>query len=207
MLTTFISMKKLHPKQEKLIQILRENIDYPLTMLELKDELGVTSTSIVHHHVIQLEKKGYLKRNPSNPRDYQLLEDPEKPITYINQYGLAECGPNGSILDGNPIDRIPIASKLLKFPVSEAFIVVAKGDSMEPEICQGDYVIAQKQTIASNGDIVVCVNDEKALIKIYSKNRDTIILHSLNSNKHEPFIANNEDFRVEGVVRNIIKYS
>ena len=120
MLTTFAVMKKLHTNQEKLIHILRENIDNPLTMIELMEELDVASTSVVHHHIVQLEKKGYLKRNPSNPRDYQLLEDPEKPITYINQYGLAECGPNGSILDGNPIDRIPIASKLLKFPTESS---------------------------------------------------------------------------------------
>ena len=206
MLTTFAVMKKLHTNQEKLIHILRENIDNPLTMIELMEELDVASTSVVHHHIVQLEKKGYLKRNPSNPRDYQLLEDPEKPITYINQYGLAECGPNGSILDGNPIDRIPIASKLLKFPTEEAFMVIAKGDSMEPEISQGDYIIAQKQSFAYNGEIIVCINDEKAIIKSYSKNGDTIILHSLNSFKHQPFIASN-DFRIEGIVRNIIKYS
>ncbi|PIB23746.1 hypothetical protein BFP77_15660 [Maribacter sp. 4U21] len=206
MLTTLAEMKKLHPNQEKLINILRENIDNPLTMFELMGELDVASTSVVHHHIVQLEKKGYLKRNQSNPRDYQLLQDPEKPIIYVNQYGLAECGPNGSVLDGNPIERIPIASKLLKFPSVDAFMVIAKGDSMEPEIRQGDYVIAQKQTSALNGEIIVCVNDKKAIIKSYSKTGDTIILHSLNSNKHQPFIAS-EDFRIEGIVRNIIKYS
>lgn len=206
MLTTFAIMKQLHPNQEKLINILRINIDNPLTMFELMGELDVASTSVVHHHIVQLEKKGYLKRNPSNPRDYQLLEDPEKPITYINQYGLAECGPNGSVLDGNPIDRIPIASKLIKFPTEDAFIVIAKGDSMEPVISQGDYIIAQKKSTASNGDIIICVNDEKAIIKTYSINGNTVILHSLNSNKHQPFVAN-EDFRIEGIVRNIIKYS
>lgn len=206
MLITFAIMKKLHPNQEKLIDILRINIDNPLTMIELMEELNVASTSVVHHHIVQLEKKGYLKRNPSNPRDYQLLEDPEKPITYINQYGLAECGANGSILDGNPIDRIPIASKLLKFPSDDAFIVIAKGDSMEPEIKQGDYIIAQRKSTASNGDIIVCVNQEVAIIKTYFKNDKQVILHSINSIKHKPFIAN-VDFKIEGIVRNIIKYS
>lgn len=199
-------MKKLHPNQVKLINILRKNIDNPLTMLELMGELDVASTSVVHHHIVQLEKKGYLKRNPSNPKDYQLLQDPEKPITYINHYGLAECGADGSVLDGNPIDRIPIASKLLKFPSEDAFIVIAKGDSMEPEIKQGDYIIAQKKPVASNGDIIVCVNDKKAIIKTYSRNGDIEILHSINSSKHQPFVVN-EDFKIEGIVRNIIKYS
>ncbi len=206
MLTTFVIMKNLHPNQEKLIDILRINIDNPLTMIELMEELDVASTSVVHHHIVQLEKKGYLKRNPSNPRDYQLLEDPEKPITYINQYGLAECGSNGSILDGNPVDRIPIASKLLKFPANDAFIVIAKGDSMEPDISSGDYIIAQKKQTASNGDIIVCVNQGVAIIKTFYKNDNQVILHSINSIKHKPFIAS-EDFKIEGIVKNIIKYS
>lgn len=206
MLTIFVTMKNLHPNQEKLIDILRSNIDNPLTMIELMEELDVASTSVVHHHIVQLERKGYLKRNPSNPRDYQLLQDPEKPITYINQYGLAECGPNGSILDGNPIDRIPIASKLLKFPANDAFIVIAKGDSMEPDISPGDYIIAQKKETASNGDIIVCVNQAVAIIKTFYKNDNQVILNSINSIKHKPFIAS-KDFKIEGIVRNIIKYS
>lgn len=205
MLITLASMKKLHSNQEKLIYILRENIDDPLTMFELMEELNVASTSVVHHHIVQLEKKGYLKRNPSNPRDYQLLEDPEKPISYVNQYGLAECGPNGSILDGNPLDRIPIASKLLKFPTKDAFIVIAKGNSMEPDISQGDYVIAQKTISPSNGDTIVCINQEVAIIKTFFRNGNKIILHSTNPN-HKPFLAS-DDFKVEGVVKNIIKYS
>ena len=203
MLITFALMKKIHPNQEKLLQILRSSIDNPLTMIELMEELNMSSTSVVHHHIVQLERKGYLKRNPSNPRDYQILEDPEKPIAYINQYGLAECGPNGTILDGNPIDRIPIASRILKFPVQNAFIVLAKGDSMEPKISSGDYVIAEKANKPGNGDIVVCINDEKAIIKkLYIKN-ENIILHSFNISYH-PFLAS-DDFRVEGIVRNIIK--
>src|SRR4030042_4766145 len=104
-------MKTLHPTQKKLLYLLKKNITEPLTIRELQSALGVSSTIIVHHHMEQLEKKGYLRRNPTNPKDYQILADsPEKTITYINLYGLAQCGPKGSILDCNPIDRIPISS-------------------------------------------------------------------------------------------------
>lgn len=205
MLITFVSMRKIHPNQKKLLEILREHIDNPLTMIDLMEELGVASTSVVHHHIVQLEKKGFLKRNPSNPRDYQILEDPEKPVVYINQYGLAQCGPKGTFLDGNPLDRVPIASKLLKFHSEEAFIVVAKGNSMQPSINQGDYIIAQKKSNSTNGETIICINNGEALIKIFYKKNDNIILHSLNP-EFPPFVAN-EDFRIVGVVKNIIKYS
>lgn len=198
-------MKGLHISQEKLLAILRDNIESPLTIRELQEQLDITSPSVVFHHILQLEKKGYLKRNPNNPKDYVVMDDPEKAIVYINKYGLAQCGPKGSILFGNPIDRIPIASRLLKFPAEEAFIVEAKGNSMEPKIRQGDIVIARMQKIASNGDLIVCVNDSEVLIKKYFKQDKNIILHSLNSLKHDPFVAS-KDFRIEGVVKNILQY-
>lgn len=197
-------MKKLHSAQAKLIQLLKDNITDPLTIRELQDRLNISSPSVVHHHMQQLEKKGYLRRNPTNPKDYQILADsPEKAITYVNLYGLAQCGPKGSILDGNPVDRIPIASKILGFNSSEAFMVKAKGNSMTPKINDGDLVIAKKAHNADNGAIVVCVNKGESLIKKIQKGKETILV-SLNPD-FEPFVAA-KDFRVEGIVRGIYSY-
>jgi repressor LexA len=195
---------KLHPTQQKLLDLLEKNIDSPLTIRQLQEELALSSSSVVQHHIQQLERKGLLKRNPDNPKDYQLLSTPEKQIVYLNLYGLAQCGPSGSILDGTPIDRIPIASRLLKFPAKDAFIVKARGDSMEPNIKAGDLVIAQKKA-PENGDVVVCVNDEVAIIKKFSITDNKVILSSTNT-KYEPILAS-DDFRVEGIVRNVIQYS
>lgn len=198
-------MKALHFSQEALLKLLRNNIDSPLTMRELQLELGLASPSVVHHHIQQLEKKGYLKRNPINTKDYIVMGDPEKSIVYINKYGLAQCGPKGSILNGNPIDKIPIASRLLKFPSDEAFIVEAKGSSMEPKIKQGDIIIARKQMTAENNDIVICVNDSVVIIKIYKKEGKNISLHSSNEKAFPP-IAAAKDLRIEGIVRHILHY-
>lgn len=197
-------MKTLHLTQKKLLELLKENITEPLTVRELQAALGISSTSIVHHHLEQLERKGYLRRNPTNPKDYQILTDsPEKTITYINLYGLVQCGPKGSILDGNPIDRIPISSKILGFPSSEAFMVKAKSNSMSPKINDGDLVIAKITHNANNGTIVVCINNGEALIKKMQKGKE-IILVSTNQS-YEPFVAA-KDFRIEGIVRGVYSY-
>jgi repressor LexA len=199
-------MKALHSTQKQLLELLKDNIDDPLTIRDLQDELGISSPSVVYHHIQQLEKKGYLKRNPGNPRDYEILADsPEKKIAYLNLYGLAFCGPNGSLLDGNPIDRIPISTRVISFPSSEAFMVRAKGDSMNTKINDGDLVIARKTSVADNGSIVVCVNNGEALIKKFKNENGHIILSSLNS-RFEPFIAA-DDFRIEGEVRGVINYN
>ena len=198
-------MKKLHSLQKKLLKILKDNIDDPLTVRELQDALKASSPSVVHHHILQLENKGYLRRNPNNPKDYQVLSDsPEKTITYINLYGLAQCGPKGSILDGNPVERIPIASKILGFSSYEAFMVKAKGNSMSPKINDNDLVIAKRSKTADNGDIVVCVNNGEALIKKLKKGKETILI-SLNP-VFEPFLAS-RDFRIEGIVKSVLSYN
>ncbi len=198
-------MKKLSTTQEKLLSLLRKTVDNPYTVRELQEELELSSTSLVQHHIVQLEKMGYLHRNPNNPKDYQVLDgEPEKLITYINLFGMAQCGPKGSFLDGDPIDRLPISSRLLKFPSSQAFMVKAKGDSMTPKINNGDLVIAQKSNIADTGDIVVCVNNGEVLIKKVLLGKETILV-SLNQ-KYEPFLASN-NFKIEGIVKSVLSYS
>jgi len=197
-------MQKLHSAQQRLLEILKANIDEPLTVRKIQDLLDVSSPSVVQHHIGQLEKKGYLRRNPLDPKDYQILADaPDKHVTYLNLHGLAQCGPNGSIFDGNPIERVPIASKILGFSSSEAFMVKAKGDSMIPRINEKDLVIARKTNVADNGDIVVCVNNGETLIKKIQKGKEVILI-SLNPS-YQPFVAS-EDFRVEGVVKGVYSY-
>lgn len=199
-----MSEKYLHPVQQKLLNLLEKNIEEPLTIRELQNIIGATSTSVINHHIVQLEKKGYIKKNPYNPRDFQILKTPDKEIAYLNLYGLAACGPSGSILNGDPIDRIAVSTKFIPFSSDEAFMVKAKGNSMLPKINSGDYVIAKKSNKANDGEIVVCTNNDEALIKKVKieNGGKNIILVSFNS-EFQPFLAA-QDFRIEGIVKGII---
>lgn len=205
-------IQKLHPAQQKLLDILKDNVDEPLTIRAIQDLLGASSPSVVHHHVTQLEKKGFLRRNPSNPSDYQILaESPDSYTAYLNIYGMAQCGPNGSVFDGDPVDRIKISSKALGFPAGEAFIVKARGKSMLPKIKPGDLVIAKRSSTINSGEIAVCVNDGGVIIKKVQIIEDndgnkSYNLISLNDEEFPAFIAG-EDFKVEGVVRGVLTYS
>lgn len=198
-----MSQKPLHPVQESLLGLLAEHTHDPLTIRELQERVGASSTSVVTHHLSQLEKKGYLKRNPYNPRDYQVLDgDPESKVALVNLYGLASCGPGQSILESDPIDRIPLASRLLSFPIAEAFMVKAKGKSMEPRISEGDLVIARRASVPRNGRVHVCVDDEMVVIKLLHVSEGKVFLASFNAD-FRPYPAH-EDFKVEGEVKSII---
>jgi repressor LexA len=169
-------------------------------------ESEIYSPGVLYHHLRQLERKGYLKRNPDNPKDYNIMDSPEKAIVYINKYGMAQCGPEGILLNGNVIDRIPIASSLLRFPASLAFIVEARGDSMEPKITNGDVIIVKKQNFAESGDLIVCVHNEKVLLKQLLIVAKRVVLNSLNNKYKLIEVFNDYDLRIEGVVKNILHY-
>lgn len=199
-----MTRQTLHRSQQQLLDLLAAPSEEPLTVRELQERIGASSTSVVVHHLQQLEKKGYLKRNPYNPRDYQVVESgPEDDVAVLNLYGLARCGPGGSILDGTPIDRVPIASRLLNVPAAEAFMMRAKGNSMAPRINEGDLVIARRTSEVRDGQVYVCVNDEECLIKTVRIVGNRILLESINRDEYPIFEAA-PDFRVEGEVRQIL---
>lgn len=197
-------MKSLHAKQSQILEFFKKNKDNDFIINDLYSILDIESPGILYYHLGQLERKGYIKKNPSNSRDYQILDSPEDPITYVNNYGKAKCGPGGLMLDGSPVGRIPITSTFLKFPAGEAFIVEAEGDSMEPKIYEGNMVIARKQSKPNSGDIIVCAHHGEVKIKQYVEIGDRKVLHSLN--KEHPLIEIQEDdeFTVEGVVKNVL---
>ncbi len=201
-------MKPLHNKQKRLFELLKTNSSNPLSIKDLSAESGIDSPGVLYYHLDQLEKKGYLKRNPNNSKDYFVLESPEDNIVYIGNFGRAKCGYRGNILEGSPLSHIPIASSLLRFPAKDAFIVEADGDSMKPRIFEGDIVIVKKQNIADHGDIIVCSLNEEVLIKKYVYYRNSVSLVSFNQEEFHPISVTDQDnFCISGVVKNILAYN
>lgn len=192
----------LHKKQLQLLRLLSENTESPLTIRKLQALLDLSSPSLVHHHIKQLEKKKYISRNPNNPKDYKILNDPKKLFSYVNLYGLARCGPDGTLLSGDPIDRIPLSPKMISFNIEDAFLVEALGNSMEPYIHEGDFVIAKMQNCAENGEIVVCSLDGEVMIKKLYKDKKLLI--SINPKIDPIVIGQKVFFNIDGVVKGII---
>lgn len=207
-ITYICDVKQLHNKQKTIFDLLKENSLSPLSIKDLSIKSDIDSPGVLYYHLNQLEKKGYLKKNPNNSKDYIILETPEENIVYIGNYGKAQCGYRGNILDGTPVNHIPIATSLLRFSAKEAFIVEADGDSMMPKIIEGDIIIAKKQNIAENGDIIVCTYNNEVLIKKYIYTSNSISLVSLNQEKYHPIVVSEiDDFIISGVVKNILGYN
>ena len=98
-------------------------------------------------------------------------------------------------------------SSLIKFRAQNAFMIKAKGDSMEPNIREGDFIIAQKQEDNfHNGEIVVCSINGMAVIKEYERDLyGNVLLKSFNKKHPTILISKDDQVSIVGKVEQIIK--
>lgn len=108
----------------------------------------------------------------------------------INVYGRVAAGiPLEAVQD--IIDTEEIPEELAK--TGEFFGLKIQGDSMEPDIHNGDTVIVRKQEDAESDEIVIAlVNGNDGVCKRLKKYNDSIALISLNPN-YEPMYFNQEE--------------
>ena len=91
-------------------------------------------------------------------------------------------------------------------PNGNVFYLVAKGDSMEPTIPNGAYVMVREQPTVENGEIAAVLvngNTEATLKRV--KKQSGIVLLVPDNPKHEPIIVNNEN--PAHIIGKAIKYT
>lgn len=104
----------------------------------------------------------------------------------------------GHVAAGIPIDAIEDVIDEEEIPeelarTGEFFGLRIKGDSMEPDIHDGDTVIIRRQDDAESDEIVIAlVNGNDGVCKRLKKYADSIALVSLNPN-YEPMYFNQEE--------------
>lgn len=79
-----------------------------------------------------------------------------------------------------------------------------EGDSMEPYIMEGDYVLVHVQPTAENGELVVAMLDgEEGTVKKYQRNESGVMLIPFNSKCPTVFVPKDrlDDFLIYGVVK------
>lgn len=80
------------------------------------------------------------------------------------------------------------------------FAIKISGDSMEPDIYNGDILLIKKQEKVNNGQIGIFVYDSELLCKKLYKNKKRISLISLNKKYNPIDISSNRRFDVIGMV-------
>lgn len=159
--------------QQKILDFIRSEIEtkgYPPSVREICAAVDLRSTSSVHMHLTQLEKKGLIRRDATKPRALELLDSPLSKARTVPLVGKVTAGQPILAIE-NIEDQLIIPNDLAAMD-TELFALRVQGESMiEAGILDGDIVIVHSQERAENGDIVVAlIGDEATLKRIYYEN-------------------------------------
>ncbi|MBM7540776.1 repressor LexA [Amphibacillus cookii] len=191
-------MHALSKRQEAILNYIKEQVTlkgYPPSVREIGEAVGLASSSTVHGHLARLEKKGYIRRDPTKPRAIEVIHVDEE--LNIPKEGVSYAPVIGKVTAGLPITAVENIEEFIPLPSSithsddNVFVLIIEGDSMiEAGILNGDMVIVKQQQTANNGDIVVAMTeDDEATVKRFFKEKDRIRLQPENATL-EPLIYN-----------------
>jgi repressor LexA len=158
-------------RQQQIWQFLTDYLGqhgYPPTVREIGESVGLASPSTVHAHLANLERAGYLRRDPTKPRALELLRD--KPVAEAVTAEAHKLPLLGSIAAGAPLLAEENVEEYLSVPEplsrgGEEFLLRIRGDSMiDAGILDGDIVVVRRSQDARNGEIVAALvgDDESA---------------------------------------------
>jgi len=182
------SAAALTARQRRILQTIKswmEHKGYPPTVREIGDAVGLVSPSSVAYQLKELERKGFLRRDPHRPR----AVDVRSPTNEADELAYRAARPMpayvplvGRIAAGGPIlaeesieDVFPLPRELVG--EGTLFLLQVKGDSMiEAAICDGDWVAVRQQPNADSGDIVAAMIDGEATVKTYRKRNGHVLL-------------------------------
>jgi len=178
-------LESLSSRQKEIFEFIKEEVSkrgYPPSVREIGKAVGLSSSSTVHAHLSQLEKKGYIRKDPTKPRAIEVLEGQE----FLYSRDISPVPMVGNVTAGQPIlaeenitDYFPLPKDLVQ--EDTAFMLSIEGDSMiNAGILDGDYVIVKQQSTASNGDIVVALLENEATVKRFYQEGDYIRLQPEN---------------------------
>jgi repressor LexA len=187
---------------------------YPPTVREIGESVGLASPSTVHAHLANLERAGYLKRDPTKPRALELLQHRRRePAPAASDPSFQQLPLVGQIAAGGPLlaeeqieDYLAMPEELTRGGAD--FLLRVKGESMiDAGILDGDLVVVRRQQTARDGDIVVALagDDEtadEATVKTFYREDGRIRLQPENA-ALEPIYARHVEIlgKVVGVFR------
>ena len=178
--------------------------NYPPSVREIGEAVGLSASSTVHNHLNQLERRGLIKRDPSKSRTVQLTADIEVDQERRNAISVPIVG---NVAAGTPIlaeqnieDHVLLSSDLAK---DGYFMLRVRGDSMiNAGILEGDLVLIRPQQEASNVSIVVALVEGEATVKRFERSDGRVKLIAENP-AYQPIVSNNVS--LVGVVRGVIR--
>jgi repressor LexA len=178
--------------------------NYPPSVREIGEAVGLSSSSTVHNHLNQLERRGLIRRDPSKSRTVQLVETLQNEERHRDAVAVPVVGhvaAGAPILAEQNIEDHVILSP--QFAREGWFALRVRGDSMvNAGILDGDLVLVKPQQDAPDGSIVVALVGEEATVKRLDRSKGRIRLLAENP-AYEPIEP--AEATMVGLVRGLLR--
>ena len=153
-------------------------------MREICKAVGLKSTSSVHAHLASLEENGYIRRDPTKPRAIEIIDEDfalsRREVINIPVVGQVAAG-QPILATQNIMDYFPVPPEYIHNTNNQTFMLRVKGESMiNIGINDGDLLIVEQCSSASNRDIVVALIEDGATVKRYFRENGHIRLQPEN---------------------------
>jgi repressor LexA len=177
------------------------------TIREMREHFGVSSDNSILKHLKALQEKGYLEKDDT-PRGIKLLNsvrerlEAASNVTRIPLLGTIPAG--GPVLtEEHVIDYFEVGQDLLKKPDGSFALKVTGLSMIDAGILEGDFVVANRDINAKDGDIVVALVDGENTVKRYRNKNGQVWLEAENPDYND--IEPSEFLEVQGVVTAVIR--
>ena len=177
-------MCEVRRKELEIYEFLKEYTEekgYPPAVRDICEAVSLKSTSTVHRYLKELERKGFIKRDPSKPRALEITElcAPKKEMINIPIVGKITAG-LPILATENVEDTFPLPIDYIKHD-NELFMLRVSGESMiNAGINDNDLAIIESTNSARNGEIVVALIEDCVTIKRFFKEKNHIRLQPEN---------------------------
>jgi len=177
------------------------------TLREMREHFGVRSDNSILKRLKALEEKGYLEKDDT-PRGIKLLSAVKEKLEAASN--MARIPLLGTIPAGGPvlteehiIDYFEVGQDLLKKPQGSFALRVTGLSMIDAGILEGDFVIANRDIEAKDGDIVIALIDGENTVKRYRKDGHQVWLEAANPDYSD--IEPSEYLEIQGVVTAVIR--
>jgi len=202
----------LTPAQEETLSLIKSYIakhGKSPTITELQKSLKLASIRSVTQRLESLEKKGFIRRDRFQHRSIKVLENVSvymaQDFIAVPVIASAGCDAMDVYAQDEFGEFIAVDKKLLGRATSVAAIK-AVGDSMEDAgIKNGDFVVVEVTDRVADGDRVVAIIGNMAVIKRYTTSGDYVVLQPENrGGNYHPIVVKEEDSKIFGKVLSVI---
>jgi len=204
----------LTSRQQEILDFMESStveLGYPPTVREICKATGLRSPRSVSQHLQALERKGYIERGRDKSRAIKFLHKTISPAGMAIPENVVSLPLVGKVAGGHPttaVDGCEVTYSIDRnlFDGGNTFVMRVDGDCLVgAHIVEGDLVVVDPETEATDGDVVIAAIGDRATVRRYLVRDGGVLLSSGNGHGQIDLSMHPTGVRVVGTVVGLIR--